>query len=681
MVSDWLGKLRGALAKNPGAPAGFVVVAIAIAWAEKDGATDPLVWLPGTLLIVGLLVVVAVAAPGHVPGGTAGLIAIVSFAAFTAWCFASIAWADVQADAWAGANRTLAYFAIYTLLALRPWRTRPAAALLGFYSIGIAAVGLWAFLHLDAGADPRTAFIAGRLIEPISYANANCALFVSAAVPALFLSSRREMPFVLRGVLLASAGVLIELALLCQSRMSLLATPVVLAAYFAFTPGRLRSALSLAILAVAVAASRAELLDVFTTVYGTDPSAAPASERLAAAIDASQRVVLLSAIGLAMAGIAWGLIDERFRVPRSAVRVVGLVVVILMLGATVAGSAVFAQRYGNPVDRVGIWWDRFKSNEYVSDADTSHLMSGFGGAGRYAIWTVSYDIFKRHPLVGTGIDTFGVDWARERPNTQDNIYPHSVELRTLQQTGLIGSLLLCIFIAGALVGALRRIRARPPVARGIAISSLLVFGYWCVHGSVDWLWEVPALSAAAFCFLGLGVALSDPDTVEEPPHAPWRRWVAMGLAGAFALLTIVALVPPLLSDRQVEAALRSVAAPTVAYEYLDRASSLNPLASEPDLLGSVIAEQSGDVARQRAFLVRAISRNPYDWFAHVQIALLDARAGDRVAALRSLERARRLDPRDASILFAAERIRAGKPPTAAEMNELYIQSAASCCLP
>ena len=57
---------------------------------------------------------------------------------------------------------------------------------------------------------------------------------------------------VLRGVLLAAAGVLAELALLTQSRASLIAVPVILALYFVVVPGRLRSALTLALLTVAV---------------------------------------------------------------------------------------------------------------------------------------------------------------------------------------------------------------------------------------------------------------------------------------------------------------------------------------------------------------------------------------------------------------------------------------------
>ena len=498
MIGARLDDVRRALVRNPGVPAGFAALVVTLIWSADDGASDPLVWAPGTLLLVGLLVVVAATAPGSMPGGRAARIAIASFAAFTAWSFLSMLWADVKADAWSGANKTLCYFAIYALFAIRPWQARAAATFLGSYSVGVAAIGVWKLLAIDRGVDPMLSFISGRFVEPISYANANSALFLGAAIPALFLSSRRETPVVLRGVFLAAAGVLIELGVLAESRMSLLAAPIVLVVYLAAIPGRLRSLLSFALVGAAVALSAGSLLAVYTAVYSTGVGAAA----IAGAIDQAQRVVLLSAVGLLFAGIAWGLIDERVVVPARVARGIGVAAIILALAGGVAAGSGFVAHYGDPVDRASIWWDRFKANEYVAEAGTPHLTSGFGGAGRYAVWTVAIHLFERHPITGIGVDNFGVDWLRERPNTQDNIYPHSVELRTLQQTGLIGTALLSLFFGAALVAGLRGLRTRSAGARGVSLAALLVFGYWIVHGSVDWLWEIPALSAAAFSALG-----------------------------------------------------------------------------------------------------------------------------------------------------------------------------------
>lgn len=657
------------LGRSPAAPAGVIALTIILYWSARDGATDPLVWIPGSLMLVGLLVVVAWMTPGPIPGGRAGVVALVGFAAYVSWCFASIAWADVRADAWSGANATLVYFVVYALFAIRPWRSGAAQAFLGAYSVGVAGIGIWALLRLD-DADRRTAsFIAGRFAEPISYANANCALFAGATIPALFLASRREMPVVLRGVFLGSAGVLAQLMLLCQSRMSLLAFPIVLVVFVAVVPNRLRLLFALLVVGVVVAISMPSLLAVFEALLS-------AQGVLEAIVDA-QRAVLMSGMALAFIGIGWGLLDRRFEMPARLLRVVGVAVVVLAICGGVVSAAIFAERYGSPVSQAAIWWDRFKADEYVSEPGTPHLVSGFGGAGRYDIWKVALKVFERHPVVGVGVDNFGVDWLRERPNERDLVSPHSVELRVLQQTGLVGATLLSTFLVAAFIAGWGALRRGTPATRGTAAAGLLLFVYWGAHGSVDWLWEIPALSAAAFAALGLVVAFSP-----TPRQRPARRWIvpaAVSVLGASALIT---LVPPWLSARQIETALEpSRIGSGAAYAHLDRARSLNPITDEPDVLAAVIAAGQGDTGRQRRFLVRALERNPYNWYPYLELGLIDAKRNGRAAGVVWLEKARALNPQEATIRFAIDRVRAGRLPTRAEMDELFVRSAETCCVP
>ena len=98
----------------------------------------------------------------------------------------------------------------------------------------LAAATLVSLLRAD---DPYSFFIGGRYAEPVGYLNANCALFLSAFWPAVFLASRRETPWWLRGLFLAAAGFLLEQAILPQSRGSLFVFPVVLVLYVALVPG------------------------------------------------------------------------------------------------------------------------------------------------------------------------------------------------------------------------------------------------------------------------------------------------------------------------------------------------------------------------------------------------------------------------------------------------------------
>ncbi len=246
----------------------------------------------------------------------------------------------------------------------------------------------------------------------------------------------------------------------------------------------------------------------------------------------------------------------------------------------------------------------------------------------------------------------------------------------LQQTGLVGALLLCAFLGAVFVAAWGVFRDTGERSRGAAGVAILLFAYWAIHGSIDWLWEIPALSAAAFAGLGLVVALS-------PAVGRVRRsWLVPAAVSGAAVFAVLTLVPPWLAAREVETALASLPAdPKVAYVHLDRARSLNPLADSPDVLGAVIAGGRGDRARQRAFLLRALERNPSNWYTYVELGLVEARAGNRTASLAWLARAVALNPRDQTIQFVVQRVRADRPPSWPEMEARFAATADLCCKP
>src|SRR5581483_3518745 len=185
-------------------------------------------------------------------------------------------------------------------------------------------------------------------------------------------------------------------------------------------------------------------------------------------------------------------------------------------------------------------------------------------------------------------------------------YPHSVELRVLAETGLLGAALAVLGLAAALLACARALaRAPEPLARAVAAAALAGFGYWVLHGSFDWFWEFAGLGAPAFALLGLGCALAPragASRVAPPaPLAPDRPVPAGGRAPlrsrrlrrapptlaalVLAAAIVASLTAPWLSALQVQSAARIwVAAPAQAYARLRGAARLNPLADEADLV-------------------------------------------------------------------------------------------------
>jgi len=117
---------------------------------------------------------------------------------------------------------------------------------------------------------------------------------------------------------------------------------------------------------------------------------------------------------------------------------------------------------GNPAARIRHGWDSFKAGYGTSSAVGSHLTSGLG-SNRYDFYRVALDEFAAHPLVGIGADNFQEQYLVHGRSDETPRYPHSVELRTLVQTGLVGALLALVGLGAALVAGARAVR--PSIAK------------------------------------------------------------------------------------------------------------------------------------------------------------------------------------------------------------------------
>jgi tetratricopeptide (TPR) repeat protein len=210
---------------------------------------------------------------------------------------------------------------------------------------------------------------------------------------------------------------------------------------------------------------------------------------------------------------------------------------------------------------------------------------------------------------------------------------------------------------GCAMAAYLRARRGDALAAAVGAAGILAFVYWFVHGAVDWLWEIPALGAPAFALLGAAAAVSG------VPQGVRARVGKLGYAAAAALiLAAVVALPPWFAARQVEAATAGWRQqPDEAIEGLERAAALNPLAEQPYLLAGVVANRTGRPERARSLLLDALERNRVNWYVHYELAVAEASAGRRDAALAALRQAKKLNPREPTIEQVREWIVAGEP--------------------
>jgi tetratricopeptide (TPR) repeat protein len=669
IVTAMVSRLATSLRQAPATVTALAALALFVVWATDDAGYPVTHWASGGLVIAALLAL-CVGIVGVRWGELSAPVrlALGCLAAYTALSFLSILWAGVPGDAWEGANRTLLYLLVFALFA--GWRQRGATAalLLAVWTLALAGLAAFVALHVDAAsrAQLETQLPFGRLVYPTGYANANAALWLMAAWPALLLARSRRLAWPLRGVLAGSAVLLADVALLGQSRGSLYATPVMVVLVFAFIPARLRTFAALAPVAAAIAATAPAVLRVGNHL--DDDRVNPAT------LHSAILAIFLAACAVGLVFAAAAAIEQRHAFSERAVgrsRAALTVCAIAALVALIAGGWVAA---GDPAARIHHGWETFKSvRGYGANGSGARLTSGLG-SNRYDFYRVALNEFAAHPVAGIGADNFQQQYLRHGRSYETPRYPHSVELRTLAQTGVIGALLALAGLGAALLAAGRamwRSRLGRVLEADVAAAALAGFAYWAVHGSVDWFWEFAGLGAPAFALLGIGCAL-DPARAPGEPGRKWPRAGRLALIGAAvvaALAAAASLTLPWLSQLDVQSAARAwPRAPRVAYARLDRAADLNPLSDTPYLVAGSIALRFGDLARAQHYFSRALQRTPDGAYATLELGVIASSSGRRQRALYLLRRAVALDPRNPLSRRVLSLVGAGRRVSVQELN-------------
>ena len=621
-------------------PCGLAVVLLT--WWEADGAGFSVtLWAPGLLLVLGLLAVGAltVANPwGDVPRPV--VLAAGLLTAFTLWSYASIAWAGDPGAALEDANRTLLYLLLFSLFAL--WRLGTAAAhvLVAAWTLGLVAIAVVTTVRLQGAADPTGLFSGDRLATPVGYPNAAAATFAMGLWSALVLAASDRVHPTVRGLCGGGAVLFVDLALLAQSRGAFLAIPLTGLACLILVPGRLRLLVALLGFTVGVAVSAPSVLDASSalTPTGQGPGGADA-------INSAARMMLLGAALVGLVTVIVALL-ERTLPPAESTRVKlargGRVVA--GLGAVAALVVVLAVA-GNPVNRLDNAWESFKGGYGQGDGpNASRLTSGLG-SNRYDFFRVAVNGFKDAPLIGQGAGAFRQAYLAQGSSEETPRYPHSVELKVLSQTGIVGALLLLGALgaaagppgAGCALGGRRRGAPVPPPAAPRSWWPPYVFA----HGSADWFWETAGLTGPAFALLGLAAGLcprTDPSHGLRSPRTRTRVEVAVRVWAPCSAAGGGGRAHP--GSRSAS----GIAPPTVfasrpleAYSRLDRAATLNPFSDDPALLEGTIALRYGDLPRaERAFSETRSRGCPDGQYATLQRGAIASALGQRSDAERLL---------------------------------------------
>lgn len=628
---------RRALAGGAVVAPGVALAGLFVLWAVHDGGYDNDTWYWGALFTLAMLVATVALRHDAIRLSRMARLALVSFALYVAWSYLSITWAAAKGVALQGSNRALLYLLLYALMLVLPWRRRTAQAAVGLWALGIGILAVALLVRLGAEHNIAVLLVGGRLAAPTGYINGTAALFFMGALTTTALAVPRGLPGPVRGLALAFACADLQLVLIVQSRGWLFTLPIMLLLAAAVAADRLRAAAFAALPVLGVGAILHRLLAVYSA----------SGAQLNPVAGRAGQAGLLVCFGVFVVGtlLAWGDWLARHRsLPPTRRRVLGTALALILVVGS-GGGAVLAT-HGHPVRFVVRQWDGFSHQEHASPADTTHFLNV--GSGRYDFWRVALDAFVAHPIGGLGQDNFDDYYIARGRSGEEPSWTHSLEMRLLAHTGAAGFLFFAAFIVAAVAAALRGRHGGDPLRRAVAAAALMPAIVWLVHGSVDWFWEMPALSGPALGFLALAGGLAGHDASRRSSVAPQthRSRAALGLC-AGALATIAATLSlglPYLATRQMSIAFNLAGShPRAALDHLREAAELDPINSEATRTAGTVALQIGDLPLAADRFAETLRREPGDWYAYLGAGLAASGLGERATARRDYAAAARID--------------------------------------
>jgi O-antigen ligase len=369
-----------------------------------------------------------------------------------------------------------------------------------------------------------------------------------------------------------------------------------------------------------------------------------------ASVDQGVTVLAILLAGTALALLLFALLRQtERRAGRLTGRAVSLSRNPTLLKRIALAGAVIA--IGLAIAVGGRAWDQFSSSDIQFPNNPEQHFGQLSGAGRHDFWRVAIKAFGEKPVLGEGAGTYEFSWEEHRSIDLPVHDAHSLYLEAFAELGVVGG-----FLTLAMVGFLLwcgfaawRGAADPERERYAALFAVMVA--FAVGAAFDWFWEIAGVGAVFFLAAGVVVSVrcaqlasgSDPVTT----RGDGRRY-GLAMAGlATAWIAAVALVGPLLVDREIKASQNAAAEGDLgsAIERADTARSIEPWAASPYVQLGLLAELQGDYQGAAARLAQAIEREDRNWQLYYLRSRVESEAGDAAAAQADLERARELNPR------------------------------------
>ena len=513
-------------------------------------------------------------------------------------------------------------------------------ALLGIAVMMLATRLLPHVFPVDAGLGTGD-----RIRYPLGYWNANGVACGIGFAFSLWISRRTTLP-ALRWLAVAGMPVFLTALYLTYSRGGVLALVVATGCLIALSHDRLW------LLGTVGAGVIGALLPLIAIQERTNVAK---NYPFPGVIDEGVVVALYVGAGIALAvALFWGLrrLERRggrltgraLELSRDRRVLIGVAAAIAVIA--VAGAALVGERA----------WDQFTRTDIAFPDNPNEQFKNLSGSGRGDFFRVALDAFGEDPVAGHGPGTYQFSWYQLRDIDIPVHDAHSLYLQALSELGIVGGVLVLALVLGLLwigFGAWRNAAGSQRELYAALFAACLAFA---LCAAIDWLWQIAALGFVFFLASGALVAgrcaqLSRPPAAANGRGAaPRRYWLAVtGLAVAW--LTALALIGPLLVDREIDASKSAATEGQLASaeDHAQTARTIEPWAATPYVQLGLLAQAKGEYELAAERLGEAIDREDENWVLFYLRAKAEHEAGNTAAAAADLAKAQQLNPLEACL--------------------------------
>jgi hypothetical protein len=573
-----------------------------------------------------------------------GWAALGAFGAFVVWSGISTSWALSPERSLDELSRLVSYGGVLVLaVATFGDRERALRHVVAAVATAIAALALLALISRlvpDAFPAARTTGallpnVRSRLSWPLNYWGALAAL-MALGLPLLLAVATSARSLLTQALAAGAIPILILTGYLTFSRGPAAAGIAALVAFLVLVPERPAK-----LLTAGVCAGGGAIL-----IAGATHRHAVETAGLGSAASHQGTTLLVSVafvcVGVALLQAGIGLAARHGTPPSILVvsprRAAGLVVVAAV------GALVLALALGAPHD-LSHAWNSFKHDN--SAALFQRNLNRFGtlsGNGRYTFWKTAIDALSGHWLNGFGLGSFQLVYLAHAPVWNYTTNAHSLFVETLTEVGLVGLVLLVVFLLIGLGTALRCLRGVSPESRIRAAGVFAACLAFSICATFDWIWQVPVIPIVLLLLLAAVLApeRSSPTAAGRLSRLSFRALAVLAAVASLALIGVPLASTKAVRTSQADASSGELSAALTSARSAVRAESTS---SSAQLQVALVLELDGRYGAAVPYARQATLVDPHDWQPWLIRSRIEAEAGHAALSVAAYRTARSLNPR------------------------------------